>query len=202
MSAAKKVLSALLRPAAKFVSGPGTSIRRAWAHARFSSSIDGRLDASVVVQGVPEVQGTGRIKVGRNLFLYRELYLETEEEGVIELGDDVVMSRGVHVVSFSRVSIGKGAMIGEYVSIRDANHRIDNELPIRDSGHQTAPITIGPNAWVGRGVTVLAGVTIGAGAIVGANAVVTRDLPPFSIAVGIPARVVKQRSVHHEAVGS
>lgn len=200
MSAAKQVLSALMRPVARLVSGPGTALRRAWAHARFASSIEGSLDASVVVQGVPEVHGTGRIKVGRNLFLYRELYLETAEEGSIELGDDVVMSRGVHVVSFSRVTIGKGAMIGEYVSIRDANHRIDNDLPIRHSGHETAPITIGPDAWIGRGVTVLAGVTVGAGSIVGANAVVTKDVPPCSIAVGIPARVVRERSAHHEAV--
>ena len=57
----------------------------------------------------------------------------------------------------------------------------------------TAPVRIGPDVWLGRSVSVLRGVDIGQGSVVGAHAVVTRDLPPFSIAVGVPARVVRSR---------
>ena len=168
-------------------------LQRVWAHACLAAKIDTPLDSSVVILGVPEVHGTGRIALGKNLYLYRELYLETQETGRIGIGDDVVISRGSHIVSFSNVHIGNGTMIGEYVSVRDANHRIDTGGPIRTSGHDAAPIVIGHNVWLGRGVTVLAGVMIGDGAVIGANAVVTRDVPAHTVAVGIPAKPLLRR---------
>ena len=85
-------------------------------------------------------------------------------------------------------------MVGEYASLRDANHRVGVAGGLRHSGHDSAPIHIGRNAWIGRGVTVLGGVTIGERAVVGANSVVTRDVPAGSIAVGAPARVLEGRS--------
>jgi acetyltransferase-like isoleucine patch superfamily enzyme len=130
--------------------------------------------------------------MGRNLFLYRDLYLETREKGSIAVGDNVVISRGAHLVSFAGIRIGAGSLIGEYSSIRDANHNIghDNigQRAARDSGHTAKPIAIGRNVWIGRGVTVLGGVNIGDNAVVGANAVVTRDVAAGAIVAGVPAR--------------
>ena len=126
----KSILGAVLAPAAR-LAGKGEGLRRLWAHARLASMITGRLDASVVVLGVPEIRGTGRISPGRNLFLYRELYLETEADGAIEIGDNVVISRGAHIVSFASVKIGANCMIGEYTSIRDANHRLVPGVAVR-----------------------------------------------------------------------
>jgi len=65
---------------------------------------------------MPELHGSRRILLGRNLYLYRDLYLETREKGVIRIGDDVVLSRGVHLVAYSGIEIGDGSMIGEYSS--------------------------------------------------------------------------------------
>lgn len=191
--AAKRILTAVLSPFARLdaqVSGP---LGRLWAHARLSAKVGGVLDSSVVVLGAPEVHGSGRISFGRNLYLYRDLYFETRGGGEIKIGDGVVISRGVHVVAFSNVTIGEGSMVGEYVSIRDANHRFGGGASLRTSGHEASPVIIGRNVWVGRGVTILPGVRIGDNAVVGANAVVTRDVPAGQVVVGVPARAIEER---------
>jgi acetyltransferase-like isoleucine patch superfamily enzyme len=142
---------------------------------------------------VPEIHGTGRIALGRNLYLYRDLYFETQREGSIRIGDNVVISRGVHIVSFARITIGENSMIGEYASIRDANHRFGDGVPIRNSGHTSAPIEIGANVWIGRGVTILPGIRIGDNAVIGANAVVTRDVAADTVAAGVPAHAIHRK---------
>lgn len=169
--------------------------QRLWAHACLAAKIRFPLDISVVVHGCPEVHGTGCLRLGRNICLYRELYFETQEQGQIFIGDEVVISRGVHVVSFHSIHIGVGTMIGEYSSIRDANHRVVTEGLNRHAGHTSAPITIGNNVWIGRGVTVLSGVSIGDNAVIGANAVVTKNIPKNTIAVGIPAHPIKSMTL-------
>lgn len=163
------------------------------SHALLSSNLAVPLDASVVVMGPPEVHGTGRIHVGRDVLLYPGLYLETNEGGSIVIGDGVVLSRGVHIVSRAGISIGRGSMIGEYSSIRDADHARVPGVKIRDADHVARPISIGSEVWIGRGVTVLGGVAIFDGATVGANAVVTHDVPAGTTVVGVPARAIGSR---------
>ena len=183
----KRVITGLLTPFAR-LGMSADPLRRAWAHAKLSVRIEGSVDPSVVVLGCPEIQGTGRMTLGRNLYLYRELYFETQQKGSIVIGDDVVISRGTHIVAFARVAIGEKSMIGEYVSLRDANHNFGDGAPLRYSGYTARPIDIGRNVWIGRGATVLGGVCIGDNAVVGANAVVTRDVPEGATVVGVPAR--------------
>lgn len=168
-------------------------LRRIWAFARLQAATFYRVPRSVVILGVPEVHGTGEITLGENLFLYRDLYLETRGPGQIDIADDVVVSRGVHIVSAAGISIGEGSMIGEYTSIRDANHVFGAGIAPRDAGHNAASIRIGRHVWIGRGVTILPGVSIGDYAVVGANAVVTRDIPACTTAAGVPARVIERK---------
>ena len=191
MSALKKITVAMLRPLAR-ASERCTGFKRVWAHTRLAAKIQFPVDSSVVILGVPEIHGTGRIRLGSNLYLYRELYFETQEDGQIEIGDRVVISRGAHLIAFAGISIGEGSMIGEYTSIRDANHRFGDARVIRDGEHDAEPIHIGRNVWIGRGVTVLAGCSIGDHAVVGANAVVTRDVPARAVVAGVPARPIRQ----------
>lgn len=193
----KRLLVAALLPFAWFRRRALTPLGRLWSHARLSEQIKTPLDPSVVVLGPAEVHGTGNISLGRALYLYPGLYLETQGAGEIDVGDEVVMSRGVHLVAFARIRIGDGSMIGEYTSIRDANHRTDGDRALRWAGHESRPIQIGRQVWIGRGVTVLAGVSIGDGAVVGANAVVTRDIPAGAVAVGVPARVMPNAASTH-----
>ena len=89
----------------------------------------------------------------------------------------------------------KSEMIGEYASVRDADHLFDSTTPLRLAGHSGDAIHIGRQVWIGRGVTILPGVTIGDHAVIGANAVVSRDIPPYSVAVGVPARPIRRREL-------
>lgn len=92
------------------------------------------------------------------------------------------------------ITIGENVMIANHVSIRDTDHRFDKlDKPMIDQGITTAPIVIEDDVWIGHGAVITKGVKIGKGAIVGANAVVTKDVAPYDIVGGIPAKKIKNR---------
>jgi acetyltransferase-like isoleucine patch superfamily enzyme len=198
----KTTVRAILVPIVRLFIPLLENLKRMAAYLKLSACVQYPVDTSVVVMGTAEVRGTGDIRFGKNLLLYPGLYLETADGGSIDIGDNVVCSRGVHIVSYSRVSIGTGSMIGEYTSIRDANHLRDANGAMRDGAHLASPITIGTQVWVGRGVTILPGVNVGNNATIGANAVVTRDVPAGVTVVGVPAvpiRAARPQVVPDEA---
>ncbi len=160
---------------------------------RLPRSYVASLPASVVVYGKTFVDGTGQVRLGENILLYPDLHFETQGSAAIVLGDGVVISRGVHIVAMAGVTIGQGSMIGEYASIRDANHARAEGVTLRDAGHSASPIVIGREVWIGRGAAILAGVTIGDHATIGANAVVTRDVAAGAVVGGVPARPLNSR---------
>jgi acetyltransferase-like isoleucine patch superfamily enzyme len=191
---AKEILAAPLILAYRASAAPREFFRRLRSYAMLRAEFSYPLPSTTVVLGRIHVFGTGRVRCGEGILLYPEVHLETQHEAEIELGNGVVISRGVHLVAFAGLRIGNGTMIGEYTSIRDANHVRLAGIPMRNSGSTGRPIVIGSEVWIGRGAAILAGVSIGDGATIGANAVVTRDVLPGVTVAGVPARPIVSRT--------
>lgn len=122
-------------------------------------------------------------------------YFCADQDGKINIGRNVGINDHCYITSVHSITIGDNVRIGEFVSIRDFDHEFSQiDLPIHLQGLRGAPICIGEGSWIGRGVIITSGVTIGKGCIIGANAVVTKDLPPWSVAVGVPAKVIRNRA--------
>ena len=102
------------------------------------------------------------------------------------------MGIGSVIVARECIQIGTDVLIAEYVTIRDQDHLFDGAGITSRSGFSTAPIVIGNNVWLGAKVTVTKGVTIGDNVVIGANSVVAHDIPANCIAVGAPARVIRE----------
>jgi acetyltransferase-like isoleucine patch superfamily enzyme len=121
----------------------------------------------------------------------------SEDEGaktVLTIEERVYIGRNTYIGVFQPVTIGANTIIGAYSYIISANHRYESrELPIRDQGFMGAPIILENDVWLGTHVVVLPGVTIGQGAIIAAGSVVNKDVPPYEIWGGAPARFLKKR---------
>ncbi len=134
------------------------------------------------------------VRFGKNL--RSQVVFAIEAPHKLEFGDNVGVGVGCTFISGGGISIGSDVMIANYVGFLSSDHEFKNlTIPMKDQGmkNENTPITIEDDVWLGYGVIVLKNVRIGKGAIVGAGSVVTKDIPPFAIAIGNPARVVKYR---------
>lgn len=112
---------------------------------------------------------------------------------VVRIGDRCLIGRGSSVIGHKLIEIGNDVWTGYDVRIADMNHGYEDiSQPISGQWQPEDPIHIGDGTWLGHHVVVLPGVTIGRHVTVGAGSVVTHDLPDYSVAVGVPAKVVRQ----------
>jgi acetyltransferase-like isoleucine patch superfamily enzyme len=131
-------------------------------------------------------------QVGRRTIYYPGVWI-APPRGLI-VGDDVDFALDVIVVCSGGVRIGSRVLIGYRTQINSSNHNIPaGRARIHGGGHERKPITIGDDVWVGANCLIMAGVTIGEGAVIAGGAVVTRDVAPYSVVGGVPARLIKVR---------
>lgn len=133
------------------------------------------------------------IYISKNVFIGRGSILSCKNGDII-LGKNVNIGFNSEIFSGSKVVVGENTLIAAYVYIIGGGHdysRVD--IPITEQEKISHGIKIERNCWIGAGVKVFDNVTIGEDTIIGAGAVVSKDIPAFSIAAGIPARVVKSR---------
>ena len=110
----------------------------------------------------------------------------------IRLGKAAYLNFNCVILDCGEVTLGDGVKFGPNVQVFAAFHPVDPDARRTDPRELAAPVRIGNNVWVGGGSIILAGVTIGDDTVIGAGSVVTKDLPPRVVAVGSPARVVRQ----------
>ena len=160
---------------------------------RVRAVLQGPIAAGVQFIGVVAVEGEGKVTIGPGSRIGRRAFFETYNGAQISIAETVTINDDCVLVAYAGIHIGAKAMIGEKVSIRDADHGLLRDYPIGSQAHTAQAVSIGEDAWIGRGAYVGKGVTIGEGAVVGANSVVTRDVAPYSIVVGAPAKVIGER---------
>lgn len=121
-------------------------------------------------------------------------------QGNVQIGEDSSVQSYTIIVGYGnpgaeqgQVKIGNGVRIAAHCMMIAGNHRFAPEKPIHEQGIEPANIIIEDDVWIGGSVNIVAGVTIGRGSVIGAGSVVTKNIPPMSVAVGAPAKVIKQR---------
>jgi acetyltransferase-like isoleucine patch superfamily enzyme len=146
------------------------------------------------VQGnVLEALRQGRLEIGAHTLFEPGVWITAPGDARIRIGAGCFLNVGVMVASTQLVEIGDHCMLANGCFVSDGDHRFDDPaLPVPWQGFTSkGPTRIGDNTWCGAHVVVTSGVTIGERCVIGANSVVTKDIPSFSIAAGVPARVLR-----------
>ena len=120
-------------------------------------------------------------------------YVHIWDPGRLKVPDHVRLGRFSQLTCSGGIEIGDNVMMGPFVTIISTTHAHEPNTAMWSQGLDYGPISIGSDMWIGAGSTIVPGVTIGDGAIIGAGAVVTRDVEPFSIIDGVPARRIGSR---------
>lgn len=177
-------------------------IRTLWLRKQFK-----HIGQSVLFQKIDFLVGAKYISIDDNSFFDKHLYLtawdsyQSKESSQsfspsITIGSNCHFGSFNHITAINSIIIGNNLLTGKNVSITDNSHG-STELkdlsvePVLRPLSSKGPVKIGNNVWIGDKATILPNVKIGDGAVIGANAVVTKDIPPYAVAVGNPARIIK-----------
>lgn len=143
---------------------------------------------------------TSFLRIGNDVHLARFCTLRAGERG-ITVHDGAGINMRTFVDGNGGVEIGPNALLSPGVQLISGNHVFsDPDVPIKHQGTAYGKVAIGEDCWLGTNVVVLPGITIGRGAVVGAGAVVTMDISDYSIALGIPAKVIGHRGIKGQSV--
>lgn len=146
---------------------------KAYLHAKFLGMFIGKIGNHVFIQDNTRIADYKCIEIGNNVYISHHVEFDSTKE---------------------KIKIGNYVMIGPYTYLGTINHgyaQWNKPMYFQEGVHDG--ITIEDDVWIGTKVIILSGVTIGRGAIVGAGAVVTKDVQPFTIVGGVPARLIKPR---------
>lgn len=137
--------------------------------------------------------GGGKIKVGKRFTFRRGFSLMIDRGGEVIIGDNVFFNNYCSLNANERIVIGDGTIFGENVRVYDHNHCYRNpDVPIKEQGFSSAPVSIGKHCWLASNVVILKGVTIGDNCVIGAGCVIHKDVPENTVVVNKQELVFKR----------
>lgn len=175
----------------------GSFIRWLYLKYRFNNVGLGRssFDSGISITGYEN------IKIGSNCTFSKGCFIIAHTDGEIKIGDNFSINVNSYLgaADGGYINIGNNVLISQNVVLRASNHRFsDISIPINQQGHTVGSIIIEDDCWIGANVVITPNVKIGKHSIVGAGAVVTKDIQPYSIVAGVPAKLIKTRKKQYE----
>lgn len=140
-------------------------------------------------------RGEGGIEIGNHVYIKERVILDTEgQDGYIKTGNHVYIGTGTTLFGHKGLEIGDQCLLAQNITITPYSHIFeDPNATIWSQGGHSKKVTIGRDCYLGMNVTVLYSADIGEGSVVGSGTVVVKPLPPYSVAVGNPARIIRKR---------
>lgn len=162
----------------------------------------GHVGRGTIISRADQILNPHRIFIGDQVLIAHGARLDSiltyandAYDGSIHIGNRTSIQPYVHLAAATALRIGHDVLMGSRVYITDHDHQFaEPTVHVAYQPLTVEPVCVEENVWIGENAVILKGVTIGHHAIIGANSVVTRDVPPFAIAGGVPAQVIKTRS--------
>lgn len=176
----------------RLVQGMGRRVRRWWLQKRGVT-----MGPDCWIQDVMIPRNPWDIELGTGVKLDRHVVLLTTGKHMppprIQIQDRVYVNRFTVVDATERIEIAPHTMIGPHCYITDHDHGFDSDMLVKNQSMPSSPVTIGKDAWIGAGVTILKGVSVGPKSVIGAGTVVTEDVEAGAKVAGVPGRQIGWR---------
>ncbi len=152
------------------------------------------LGDNIKIKAIENLTIGKEVKITDGVFLHCGQYDKKIRRGKIDIGDYTYIGPNCVLFGEGEIEIGSYCMIAPGTVITSQQHTFTRcDIPMRKQPSEHAKIVIEDDVWIGSNAVILPGIRIGQGSVIGAGAVVTKDIPPYSVAVGVPARVIKKR---------
>lgn len=157
---------------------------------------------SVLIPRYRMLEGAKYISIGKNCIIGSNVQLTAYDSygtqqftPSLVIGNGTEIGDGSHITCINKIEIGNNVLTGRYVLITDNAHgkasdSVKGVEPVKRNMYSKGPVIIKDNVWIGEKATITSGVEIGEGSIIGANTVVTKKIPPYSLVVGSPIRII------------
>ncbi len=148
-----------------------------------------RVDSGVTILGFEN------ISLGDNISIMKNSYIYAHDGGELTIGDNFTLNSNSQLgASFGKIIIGSDCAIAPNCILRASNHRFDNpDIPFRKQGHTYGEIILEDDIWIASNCVITPDTVIGRSSIIGAGSVVTKDIEPYSIVGGVPAKLIRKR---------
>ncbi len=148
-----------------------------------------RVDSGVTILGFEN------ISLGDNISIMKNSYIYAHDGGELTIGDNFTLNSNSQLgASFGKIIIGSDCAIAPNCILRASNHRFDNpDIPFRKQGHTYGEIILEDDIWIASNCVITPDTVIGRSSIIGAGSVITKDIEPYSIVGGVPAKLIRKR---------